>query len=356
LRGGARLCNPERVKLLEAEPVAAPEVAPEASRAAPPEQAPAPPEAGRTCQACGAPMEADQDWCLTCGKAAPGSMGDRPGWRAASTVIVLTLLLVLGAVGAGYAALKGDNSQKAAATPPPAAAPPQAQVAPPTTPAPTTSTPTTSTPTTTTKPKTLPKVHATKPPTTSGSPVTPVQSTTSTSTPTTSTPTTSTPTTSTPTTTQPQDTGPQPIELKTDAGSVYDPYTRAKASGTTERALDGDTSTSWYVDPKDAQSIGVGYAVDLGKLQGIREVQLQTSTPGFKMEIYATDEAQPPPNILDTRWSHIKDVSKVGTKHDGDEKIVLGAGTTQYRNLLLWFTTPPTDGARLRLVELKLLG
>jgi hypothetical protein len=347
------------VKLLEAEPVVAPEVAPEAPRAAPPEQAPAPPETGRTCQACGAPMEADQDWCLACGKAAPGSMGDRPGWRAATTVIALTLLLVLGAVGAGYAALKGDNSQKTASTPQ-AAAPAQAQVAPPTTAAPTTSTPTASTPTTTTKPKTLPKVHATKPSTTQGSPVTPVHtpttSTPTTSIPTTSTPTTSTPTTSTPTTTQPQDTGPQPIDLQSDAGSVYDPYTRAKASGKTERALDGDASTSWYVDPKDTQSIGVGYAVDLGKLQGIREIQLQTSTPGFKVEIYATDDAQVPPNILDTRWSHIKDVSKVGTKDDGQEKIVLGAGTTKYRNVLLWFTTPPTDGARLRLVELKLLG
>ena len=53
-------------------------------------------------------MEADQHWCLTCGTAAPGSLGGRPGWRAASTVIALTLLLVLGAVGAGYAAMTGN--------------------------------------------------------------------------------------------------------------------------------------------------------------------------------------------------------------------------------------------------------
>jgi hypothetical protein len=137
---------------------------------------------------------------------------------------------------------------------------------------------------------------------------------------------------------------------------MYDPYQRAKDSGKTERALDGDTSTSWYVDPLNVQEIGVGYDVDLGKLQGIREIQLQTSTPGFKIEIYATDEATPPPNILDTRWSHIKDVTKVGVKDDGQEKIVLGAGTTKYRNLLLWFTAPPTDGPRLRLTELKILG
>jgi hypothetical protein len=307
-------------------------------------------------------MEADQDWCLACGTAAPGSLGDRPGWRAVATVVALAAVLVLGAVGAGYAALKSDHkaAATAAATPPPAAA----QVAPPTTQAPTTAAPTTSTPTqstpTTGKSSTLPKVHSSKPSTTQGSPVTPVHTpTTSTpATPTTSTPTTSTPTTSTPgsTSTTPQDTGPQPIELAKDAGTTYDPYGRAKASGQTERAIDGDTSTSWYVDPTIPTSIGVGYDVDLGKLQGIREIQLQTTTPGFKVEIYATDEATPPPNILDTRWSHIKDVSKVGVKGNGEEKIVLGAGSTKYRNLLLWFTAPPTDGTRLRLVELKLLG
>src|SRR5262249_36165039 len=157
-----------------------------------------------------------------------------------------------------------------------------------------------------------------------------------------------------PTTTAPA--GPQPIEVKSDAGTIYDPYKRAKASGDTKRALDGDTSTSWYVDPLNVQEIGVGYDVDLGKLQGIRELQLQTPRPGFQIEVYATDEATPPPNILDTRWSHIKDVTKVGDKQDGQEKIVLGAGTTKYRNLLLWFTAPPTDGPRLRLTELKILG
>ena len=129
-----------------------------------------------------------------------------------------------------------------------------------------------------------------------------------------------------------------------------------KASGETTRALDGDTTTSWYVDPKDPQQVAVGYAVDLGKLQGIREIKLQTPTPGFRVEVYATDVTELPPDILDTRWSHIKDVSNVGAKDDGKQTIVLGAGTTKYRNVLLWFTQPPTDGPRLRITELNLLG
>jgi hypothetical protein len=188
-------------------------------------------------------------------------------------------------------------------------------------------------------------------------------------TPTTSTPTTSTPTTSTPsptntgtttspstTTTQPEPTGPQPIQLAGDAGKAYDPYGKSKASGEAERAIDDDPATSWYVDLKDPAQLGLGYAIDLGKLQGIREIDLETPTPGFRIEVYATDETELPPDILDTRWSHITNVSDVGTKDDGKQKIVLGAGTTKYRNLLLWFTEPPTDGARIRLTEVKPLG
>jgi hypothetical protein len=357
------VCNPEGVKLLEAEPVAAPEVAPAAPRESAPEQPPSQPEAVPTCSACGAPMQDGQDWCLTCGIAAPGRLGQRPGWRAASTVIALTVVLVLGAIAASYAALTGD-SKKAPAP----AAPAQAQVATPpaaqppaaTTPAPqqTTTTPTTPHKQPTTK---IPKVKTPTSTTSGGSPLKP--------TPSTSTPkgTTGAPpvtgTTSTPsTTTNGQGakpavgTAPTPIELAGDAGKLYDPYGRATVSGQGERALDGDAATSWYVDAKDPQQFGLGYAVDLGKLQGIREIELQTPTPGFRIEVYATDEATPPPDILDTRWSHITNVSKVGVKDNGKQKIVLGAGTTKYRNLLLWFTQPPTDGARLRLTELQLLG
>jgi hypothetical protein len=324
-------------------------------------------------------MEPEQDWCLNCGTAAPGRLGERPGWRAASTVIVLALLLVLGAVGAGYAALTGDSQPQQTASTPAAAPPAAAQVAPPaasTQPPAATQPPTTAT--TPAKPKTLPKVKTPTAGATPGSPITPAPAPT-TSTPATGTGTgTSTPATGTPTstgttgtqtgtgtgttgtgtgtTTTPADTGPKPIELKSDAGTVYDPFKRAKDSGQTKRALDGDQSTSWYVDPTIPTQVAVGYVVDLGALRGVRQINVQTPTPGFRVEIYATDETTPPPDILDTRWSHIKDVSDVGAKDGGTQKIVLGAGTSKYRNVLLWFTQPPTDGPRLRITELELLG
>jgi hypothetical protein len=237
---------------------------------------------------------------------------------------------------------------------PPATTPPAAST--PTQSTPTQSTPTQSTPTT---PGKLPKVTTPKSNTPGSAPVTPTTSTPTTSTPTTSTPAPSnTNTTTSPSTTtnEQQPTGPQPIELADNAGKAYDPYGKAKASGKTERAIDDDPQTSWYVDLKDPTQTGLGFALALGKLQGIREIDLETPTPGFRIEVYATDETELPPDILDTRWSHITNVSDVGAKDDGKQKVVLGAGTTKYRNLLLWFTKPPTDGARIRLTEVKLLG
>lgn len=303
-------------------------------------------------------MEPDQDWCLNCGTAASGSLGRRPGWRAASTVIGLTLVLVLGAIAASYAAITGDDGKKPAPAAPAAAVAQQPAATPPaTTPpaasTPTQSTPTQSTPTTSSK---LPKVKTPKSNTTGVVPITPTTSTPTTPTPTTSTPAQTNTTTSPSTTTDQQPAGPQPIQLAGDAGKAYDPYGKSKASGEAERAIDDDPATSWYVDLKDPAQLGLGYAIDLGKLQGIREIDLETPTPGFRIEVYATDETELPPDILDTRWSHITNVSNVGTKDAGKQKIVLGAGTTKYRNLLLWFTKPPTDGARIRLTEVKPLG
>jgi hypothetical protein len=328
------------------------------------EQAPPAPEGARTCAACGAVMEPDQDWCLSCGTAAPGRLGDRPGWRAASTVMALTAVLVLGAVAAGYAALHDSKrKQQTVVAAPPAQPAPETTAPPPATPPPATQPPPAQSTPTTPKTSTLPKVKTpTTPPATSAPPLTPATPPPTSSTPpATSTPSQSTPSTGTTTTppstgTQPQPTAPTAIEFADGAGAMYDPYGRAAASGDTAKALDGNGGTSWYVDPKDPQEVGVGYVIDVGKLRGIREIELTTPTPGFRVEVYATDEATPPPDILDTRWSHITNVSDVGAKNDGKQTIVLGAGTSKYRNLLLWFTKPPTAAPRLRLSEIKLLG
>jgi hypothetical protein len=121
------------------------------------------------------------------------------------------------------------------------------------------------------------------------------------------------------------------------------------------KAIDGDGSTSWYFDTAPGSTqVGAGLVLNLGQARGIKSVDITTPTPGFKVEVYATDEPTPPPAITDTRWAHITDKNDVGA--DGKTHVVLGAGSSKYQTLLLWITKPPTSGTRVRISELKVFG
>jgi len=344
-----------------------PESAPDGSAAPAP---PAPPET-RTCPKCSAPLEDGQDWCLNCGEAQPGGRRvSLPGKRATATVLALTTVLVGGAVAASYAALQ-DGSETAT-TPTQLAQVQPSQTAP----APTTAVPDASTavPSDTVPGDTSAAPSDTDnllPPDAGDTPdipdssadtsipdtTTPSDTGTDTSSSTTKTDSTADTRTSTSTTKTETPAEPVKIDLADGAGALYDPFKRDTAAGDAAKAFDGDPNTSFPVTvaPGSTQ-IGAGLAVALPKLQGVREIELKTKTPGFKIEIYATDEEDLPPDVLDTRWAHLKDVKGVGSDTDGAETVNLGSGSTKYRHVLLWFTAPPTEGSTVRISELKLLG
>ena len=334
------------MKLLEAEPALAP-----GERAdVPPPDAPAPggradvPEAPpRACAACGAPLEPEQDWCLACGTAAPGRLGERPGWRTALAVAMLTTLLVAGAVAAAYAAMTDDAAREASA-------PAVADIAPQQTPAPATPAAEPA-PVQATVEDDLPQVDSGSG-SGGGAPAAEPLPDTSSDVPTQDVPAAGDDAEAADNTTTTPDPGPQRIEVAEDAGELYDPLVRARNDGDPAKALDGDRETNWAFSSSDPAQPGVGYVVKLDKAQGIKELRLRTSTPGFKVEIYATDEAQAPDTITDTRWAHIRDRADVKAQ----QRIVLGGGTSRYRTLLVWFTEPPAAGDRLRLSELRLFG
>ncbi|MDX6730170.1 MAG: hypothetical protein QOC54_118 [Baekduia sp.] len=334
----------------------------EPSGATPPEAPPAAP----ACPKCHTELSDGQDWCLTCGQAQPGRLANLPGKRAAATVLALTTVLVGGAVAASYAALQdgpapgSTPTQLAQAT---AAGPADAIVPAPVDPSaalpaqPTTAAPAdpgAALPGTGAAATPAPVTPAPTP-----APVTPSPSTSSGSkTTTTKGSSTGTGTKADPRTSTTQaDAVPVAIKLDPTAAALYDPYTRNTATGDAAKTLDADPGTSFPITVADGSgSIGAGVTVDLGKQQGVREIDLTTKTPGFKVEVYATDSADLPPDVLDTRWAHLKDVSDVGAGAGNKQIISLGSGTTKYRHYLLWFTAPPTDGLTVRVSELKLLG
>jgi hypothetical protein len=125
------------------------------------------------------------------------------------------------------------------------------------------------------------------------------------------------------------------------------------ANGDPADAYDDDATTAWKVSAAgDGQEMQVGLLVDLSKKRSIKQLKLRTSTPGFRVELYAADTAQVPPDILDTRWAHLKNHSDV-TKSD---KVPLAGDNHKYRYVLLWFTTPPKAGPTVKINELKILG
>ena len=166
-------------------------------------------------------------------------------------------------------------------------------------------------------------------------------------------PATSTPTTSTPTTSTPSTPAIEPIDLGADAASLYDPYTRSTASSDPADSYDGDTTTAWKVSTAgDTGEMEVGLVVDLGKKRSVKELKLHTGTPGFRLEAYAADTAQVPPDILDTRWAHLNSESGVAK----DATIALAPDNHKYRYVLLWLAKPPKKGPTVKINELTILG
>ena len=301
------------------------------------------------CEACGAGMQAGQDWCLECGTAAPGRLGARPGWRAAFTVVSVTLLLVMGAVVASYAALTTDAERKASAPSagngePIAAVGPTGAVAPPVV-TPGETGPGVQPPVGTSAqggtpiipvdpPSEIPSNTQIKPP--AATPPPPPAASTKPPPP---------PPAATPSDNKPAVAAvakPEIVKFKKDAATTYDPGKRAGAEfGPAANAIDKSPNTVWDVSiPADGKPIGAGLMLDLGKPFALRALKLDTPMEDFEVEVYGAESAkQTPEDILDKRWEHLTTIKKVT---DG-KLISLAHKSDKKQQLLLLYVTMPAD-------------
>ncbi|MGI8803811.1 MAG: hypothetical protein ACR2KV_16870 [Solirubrobacteraceae bacterium] len=290
-----------------------------------------------SCTNCTAPLAVGQDWCLECGTAVPGRLRGGPGLRSSLGVVGVTLLLVIGAVAAGYATLSSDSKRAAQTTaslpaqtsltpdaPPGAAAP-----AVPTTAAPTAALPTApkvpaATPTPAPAPVTVaPKTAAPK-----TSATTPVGGTTKTKTPSSSG--ASTPSAKT-----------AKILLDTDAATTYNPYSLAASNfGDPAKAIDGDPTTAWtyQLDPSTAGRTLVGLVINLKADQRVRDITVKTATPGMTVEFYGAPAASVPPvSITDPAWLHLANRKTI----KASAKVTLMTAGQSLQYLLVWITHAP---------------
>jgi hypothetical protein len=308
------------------------------------ERSPAPSgEPGPACANCSAPLAVGQNWCLECGTAVPGRLRTAPGLRSSLGVVGVTLLLVVGAVAAVYAAASSDSKQ---VTPTTASVPGQTPVASDVpgavTPAPGTALPAPGLPaaTPTTKLPTAPKLPAATPTPTATAPVTVAPTT---STPKTTTPTTTVKpktTTTTPTTSAPSATSAK-IVLDTDAATTYNPYSLPPGGfGDPAKAIDGDGQTAWtyQLDSSTAGKTLVGLAINLKSKQTVRSITIGTPSPGMTVEFYGATGSELPVSITDPGWAHLA----TRTAISGQTTVELRSAAKGVHYLLVWITHAPS--------------
>jgi hypothetical protein len=270
-------------------------------------------------------MAPGQDWCLQCGAGAPGSVGG--SWRPLVWLLGATVVLVLGAAAAGYAALKSKAPSAPLVTRTVAAAPAATAPVTPTTTAPTASVPLV-------KPPKIPLNQVTPTPsTTTTTPTTPANETTSTKTNTSTEATGGTKT----------ETEATPILLDTDAASTYNPYTYpASYFGDPSLAIDGDTSTAWtaQVNPATAPTMAEGLLIDLKSPQKVEAVKLVTATPGMTVQLFGTKATTAPNSITSHEWVALSRSIIVRKRH---ARIPLKHDKTAFTLLTLWISKAPSS-------------
>jgi hypothetical protein len=309
--------------------------------------------AERTCGNCGAPLREGQEWCLQCGGGQRGSLGERRGWSALSTLTLVAVLLSVAAAVAGAAALSSHEQ-----TPPKTLTVAQAPV----TPTPTASTPTASTPATpgaTPTPK-VPTPKAPKGETGANNPLFPTTGKppkipSATSTPKSSgtepkSGTESKPTETTPATTTTESESksgsetkaePSAILLDTNAASTYNPYTYPEAGfGDPALAIDGEALTAWtaQVQPSSAPQMAEGLLIDLKSSMKLGSVKLRTQTPGMTVQLYGTDARKAPATITEPGWTPLSS-SRVLKKKSTTVKLHVGAKAFHY--VVVWIVKAP---------------
>ncbi len=269
-------------------------------------------------------MATGQDWCLQCGTGAPGALGP-PGWRSAATLIGATLVLVLCAGAAAYAALSSSPKKAKLVTATVPAAAPVTPTSPASTLPPAVTPGTVKLPAVKLKPPKIPITTA----------VPKIKTTTA-------------PAAKTTPATTPAGTGgsggePTALTLDTNAASTYNPYKYAATNfGDPSLAIDGDTSTAWtaQIEPATAPKLAEGLLVDLKSAQKLASLVLITSTPGMTVQVYGAGGSTVPASITDKPWVALSRSIVVHKRH---LQITLREPTHAFRFVTVWISRAPAS-------------
>ncbi|MBJ7343600.1 MAG: hypothetical protein JHC46_08445, partial [Solirubrobacteraceae bacterium] len=93
----------------------------------------------------------------------------------------------------------------------------------------------------------------------------------------------------------------------------------------------------------------------------LTQLTLTTVTPGFTVTVLGATTTDPPQSVDDPAWRElgqavsVDSISTGGSDKAGDKTLLLSLGgqSKKYRNVVLWFTAPPSAGPKVRISQLK---
>jgi serine/threonine-protein kinase len=141
------------------------------------------------------------------------------------------------------------------------------------------------------------------------------------------------------------------VKLGTRAASDYDPEGDGEESpDATQFAIDGNRPTSWDTETYQggfagSKKSGVGLYVDTAKPVAAKQLDLVTSTPGYRAAVYAANTV---PGGLGG-WDKVSATQTVGQ----DQVFDLRAGGRRYRYYLVWISDLPEQN-KADILELSL--
>jgi eukaryotic-like serine/threonine-protein kinase len=143
------------------------------------------------------------------------------------------------------------------------------------------------------------------------------------------------------------------VRLGSEAASDYDPEGDGEESPEAAQfAIDGNRTTAWDTEQYQgglggSDKGGVGLYVDADSPVAARQLDLVTSTPGFRGRIFAA-------NTVSGRVNGWTPVSRPVQSVRQDQRFPLDTEGRRYRYYLLWITRLPEDGkAEIRELSLK---
>ncbi len=158
--------------------------------------------------------------------------------------------------------------------------------------------------------------------------------------------------------------GLQPVVLSQTAAHDYNPFgTGPENRDRVQNTVDGDPNTEWstahYYEGtlEKAGGTGVGVYLDASPSVAARAVEIQTSTPGFDVQIYAADRIDltypyGDSTPLAARGWH-GPLASAASVHDR-QRIRFTGNSTAYRYYLVWLTTLPAGQESASISDLTL--